>query len=164
MWEQLTSLFECSNRYAWCELSYLHRPFRFNDCKTLLHSVVECDSLSTSIIICLVWSNIATEDVMLSLHGCVLFMSVDTVFVVLGVVCRFMSWVCNLGVSLQEGLLETLCELVLHVFDVSEVWLIVCVTCFIVSSIMLPWLVSWSKVDWGETELIDAGVPMRVGR
>ena len=37
--------------------------------------------------------------------------------------------------------------LVLHVFDVSKVQLIVCVACFIVSSIMSPWSVSNSKLD-----------------
>ena len=38
-------------------------------CKTLLHIVVECDSLSMSIIICLVSSKVASEDVMFSPVG-----------------------------------------------------------------------------------------------
>ena len=39
-----------------------------------LHSVMECDNSSMSIIICLVWLNIVTEDVMLTLDECVMFM------------------------------------------------------------------------------------------
>ena len=42
----------------------------------------------------LVLSKVATEDVMLSLGGCVLIMSVFYfVFVIFGVICRFTSWV-----------------------------------------------------------------------
>ena len=75
--------------------------------------MVECNSLSMSIIICLVWSNIAIDGVKLSLGGCLLFMFVDFVFVCVGVV---VSWeYC------YRGSLETLPVLVLHVFDVCKV-------------------------------------------
>ena len=75
-----------------------------------------------SIIICLVPSNIVIEGVMLSLGGCVLFMFFDFVFVVLGVVCRFMSWVgCKSGIPSWGRSLKTLFMLVLHVFHVSKI-------------------------------------------
>ena len=38
MQEQLTGLFEYSNKYALCKLSYLHKPLMFNVCRILLHS------------------------------------------------------------------------------------------------------------------------------
>ena len=58
--------------------------------------MIECDSLSISGIICLVWLTMAIEGVMFSLGWYILFMSVfDFVFAILGMVCRFTSWVGN---------------------------------------------------------------------
>ena len=48
MWEQLTGLFECSNRYAWCELSYLCRPLDVmivRLCCTVCLNVIVCQCL-----------------------------------------------------------------------------------------------------------------------
>ena len=99
MLEQLTCLLECSNRYACSEVSYLHRPFRCIACKTLLCIVVECDSLSIPVIICLVLSNVAMDDVVLSLGKCVWLNMFLTFFVIFGVVCWFLSLVgCKLEV------------------------------------------------------------------
>ena len=77
-------------KYALCKLLYLHKPLRFNDCMILLCSVMECDSLSMSIIIFLVCSNIVTWGIMASLGDCVLFMFVDFVFVGVSMVCGCM--------------------------------------------------------------------------
>ena len=84
--------------------------------------MVEYDSLSISIIICLVRSSVVIEGVMLSLGGGVLFMFVDFVFVGVGVVCGFTSWAeRKLGILSWGGSLETSLVLVLHVFAVSKV-------------------------------------------
>ena len=56
MWEQLATMFDCSNMYALCKLSYLHKPLRFSDCSILLHSAFEFNMVSMSIVICLVFS------------------------------------------------------------------------------------------------------------
>ena len=59
--------------------------------------------------------------------------------------------------------MESLFVLVLHGFDVIKVWLSVCVTCFIVLSIMSPWLMSSLELDLGEIELFDIGVLWLIG-
>ena len=69
MWEQLPRMFEYSNMYALCKLSYLHKLLRFSDFSNLLCSAFECDSASMSIIICLVGSNVVSVGVMFSLEG-----------------------------------------------------------------------------------------------
>ena len=84
--------------------------------------MVECDSLSIYIIACLVCSKVATEDVMLSLGGCVLFMSVfDFVFAILCVVCGFMSWVGYMSGVSSWGSMKSFFLLVLHGFDAIKV-------------------------------------------
>ena len=119
----MTGLFKCSNRYTCCEVSYLHRPFRFITCKTLLHIVFENDSLSIFLIICLVSLKVAMEDVVLSLGECVLFKSVfDIVFVIFGVVCGFTCWVGCKSKVLSWGMsMRSSFVLVLHGFDVITV-------------------------------------------
>ena len=128
----------------------------FNHCRILLHSVVECNNASVSIIICLVCSNVVTGCVILSLGECVLCICVDSICL-----CMYGMWIYILGgfksVVLLWGVIgDFICSSTAHTFDVSNVWLFVCVMYFIVSSIMSPWSVSRSELDCHEKELIDA--------
>ena len=118
---KLTGLFEYSKKHALHKLSSLHKPLRFNDCMILLHSVMECDNVSMSIIICLVCSDIIIGVAMLSLGKCVLFMFVDLVFVCLCMVCGFTSWVGCKSDVLSWGSLEVLFVVVLPMFYVNNV-------------------------------------------
>ena len=82
---------------------YLHKPLRFNDCMIVLHSVVEYDNLSMSIIICLVCLNIVMGGIMMSLRECVFVMFAAFAFVGVSMVCGFMSFHrCEFGVLSME--------------------------------------------------------------
>ena len=83
--------------------------------------MIECDSLSISVITCLVWLTMAIEGVMLSLGWYILFMSVfDFVFAILGMVCRFTSWVGYESEVSSWGINGVFIVLVLHGFDVIK--------------------------------------------
>ena len=88
MWEQLTGMFECSNMYALCKLSYLHKPLRFSYSSILLCTAFECDIASMSIITCLVCSNVESVGVMFSLGGQFTFICVAFLFESVLVGCR----------------------------------------------------------------------------
>ena len=51
-----------------------------------------------------------------------------------------------------------LSELLGPMSDVRKVWHYLCVTCFIVSSIISHWSVSNSELDWAEIKLLASGV------
>ena len=95
---------ECSNRYACCEVSYLHRTFEFITCKILLCVVVANDSLSISVTFCLVLSNVAMDDVLLRQCKCgLLSLFFDFIFVTPGEVYVFAFWVCCRSKVFSEG-------------------------------------------------------------
>ena len=75
----MTGAFECSNKYALCKVSYLHKPLRFSDFSILLCSVFECDIASMSITICFVCSNVVSVGVMFSLG--VVYLDICCVYV-----------------------------------------------------------------------------------
>ena len=101
---------------------------------------------------------------MLFLVNCDLYICVDSVFVCVNMAFGFMSCVgCKSEVLSCGGSLEAIFVVGLPAFDASNVWLIDCVTYFIVSSIMSPWSVSRSELDCGEIKLIDAGVLWLIG-
>ena len=80
MWEQLTGVFECSDMYALCKMSYLHKPLRLSEFSILLCNEVECDTASMSIIIYLVCLNIVSVGVIFSLGGWVTLICVRFIF------------------------------------------------------------------------------------
>ena len=163
--------------YALCKLSYLHKPWSLSDFSILLHSVFKSDTASMSIIIHLVYSNVVSVGVMfrgesIYLDICCFFMF-ESVFVgcklmILGnwksVVLSFMGlsatvfalilYTFGVFTVLVLPALGVISELVTSMSDVRSVWFNLCVTYFIVSSIMSLWSVSNSELNWAEIELI----------
>ena len=120
-------------------------PWKSKDCMILLCSVVECDRLSMSIIICLVCPNVVTGSAMLSLCKCDLFMFVDFVFVGVCMVCKFMSWLgCRSCVLSWEFIGGFICASIIYI-------LLFHISCH-------HGLCLGSELDWDEIEIIDAGV------
>ena len=60
--------------------------------------------------------------------------------------------------NLLVPVLGVLSELMVPVPDVWAVWYDLCVTCFMVSSIMSPWSMSSSELDWAWIKLLVSGV------
>ena len=86
------------------------------------------------------------------------------VFVCLCMIFGFMSLVgCVSEVLSCEAALEAIFAAELPMFVASDVWLIGCVICFLVLSIMSSWSVSRSELNCGKIELIDAGVLWFIG-
>ena len=84
-------------------------------------------------------------------------------------VCLWMSHVFRAGIENLSGLLS--CEVLLEskllaalsAVVLSSIWLTVCATCFNILSMISPWSVSKSELDWGEIVLTKAGVLWFIG-
>ena len=66
-------------------------------------------------------------------------------------------------INLLVPVLIVLFGLVVPVSDVGIVWCSLSVTCFIVSSIISPWSVSTSELDWTRVGLLASGVLWDMG-
>ena len=61
-------------------------------------------------------------------------------------------------IDLLEPALADLSGLLVPMSDVRILWCNLCVTCFMVSSIISSWSVSNSELDWTEIELLASGM------
>ena len=171
MWEQLTRMFDCSNTYALHKLSNVHKPLRF---QWLQYFVMYCISMWQGIYVhyylfglfkwckyrCGVFFRGQLTLIHVAFLSRVVFVMHELVF--LGkwrdgiLSCPGLSFITGVQMSVMLGVLinllvPTLADLSALMVPMSNVrimWLNLCVTCFMVSSIISPWSGSNSELDW----------------